>query len=207
MVRHKIKIICFAMLLFLTQTRAAGESPALSEYHVKAAVLYNFFKFIDWPPNKESENKDVFVIGILGAVDPFGSAFDDGAKEPICDRKLVVRQHGSFGDIAELKQRDINQYNEAILALRNCHILFICSSEARFIPQIFEAIVGAHVLTVGESRGFLESGGIANFILQNEKIGFEFNLVPCREAKIEIRSQLLRIAKRVIGKDKEDDKK
>jgi hypothetical protein len=84
--------------------------------------------------------------------------------------------------------------------------LFICSSEALSVPQILEAVGGASVLTASEIPQFLDAGGAVNFLLDKKKIVFEINLTMTKQANIEIRSQLLRIAKRVLGKAKEREK-
>jgi hypothetical protein len=206
MPKKRTIVIGLIVLLFLAPGIAAGESPALSEYQIKAGFLYNFIKFTDWPPQKMSERSDAFVIGVIGKENPFGSAFDAASEELIRGRKLVVLHFGPFDEIAKLKQDTSDKYNKAIGSLRSCHILFICSSEASSVPQILEAVSGASVLTASEIPQFLDAGGAVNFLLDKKKIVFEINLAMTKQANIEIRSQLLRIAKRVLGKAKEREK-
>jgi hypothetical protein len=200
MLRKKIFIIGCAISVFLLCGKASGESMPTTEYQVKAAFLYNFLKFIDWPPQKPTDSNDVFVIGVIGSQNPFGTAFDAVSKGLIRDRKLVVLRFEPFDKIVGLKQDSSDKYNQEIGSLRSCHLLFICSSEAPSIPQIFDAVSGAGVLTVSESPEFLEAGGAINFVLEKDKIVFEINLIPIQQANVEIRSQLLRIAIKVIGK-------
>jgi hypothetical protein len=206
MLKRRIIEIGLTVLLFLVPGIAVGESPASPEYKIKAAFLYNFLKFIDWPSQKMSKKSDAFVIGVIGKENPFGSAFDAASKEPIRDRKLVVLYSEPFDEIAKLKQGSSEKYDQAIGSLRSCHILFICSSEASSVPQILEAVGGASVLTASEIPQFLEAGGAINFLLDKEKIVFEINLTMTKQTNIEIRSQLLRLAKRVLGKAEEGEK-
>lgn len=182
---------------------ASGDSALTPEYQVKAAFLYNFIKFMNWPQQKPTDNNDFYTIGILGQENPFGSAFDAVSKDKIRDHQLTVKYFGAFSEIDNLKQADPAQYQQFITSLQNCHILFICSSEQSMIFNIIEAVKGAGVVTVSEVPQFLESGGAINFLLEKEKIVFEINLQTIGEAGIEIRSQLLRIAKRVIGNGRE----
>ena len=82
---------------------------------------------------------------------------------------------------------------------RTCHILFIASSEKAQLKRIFEDLRGTDVLTVGDTKGFAELGGIINFVLEDDRVHFEVNRKAADQAGLKISSKLLSVAKRVIG--------
>ncbi len=184
-----------SLVLFVTSfvLRAQADTTASREYQVKAAFLYNFMNFADWPEEKLSDNNEPITIGIIGK-DPFGDAF-----KPIQDKlvkgKKVVIQH--FQGLEELKKS--SEGHPQIEAIRKCHLLFVCQSEKGVLKEIINWVKDYSVLTVGDMEDFLESGGIINFVMEDNKVRFEINVATARNAKLKIRSQLLRLAKRVIG--------
>jgi len=87
-----------------------------------------------------------------------------------------------------------------IKALRKCYVLFVCSSEKKQLKQIFESVEARSVLTVGDVGGFLKAGGVINFVISEGKVRFEINATVAKQAKLKIRSQLLRLAERTVKK-------
>lgn len=193
--------IVLVIALFAAAQSVAGSAPS-SEYQVKAVFLYKLVMFVNWPAEKMGEANEPIIMGIIGQ-NPFGNA-DIISGERVGERKLIVRWFKTF---EELKKNEA-ELNQEIEALKKCHLLFFCASEKNSIGEIMKAIQGAHVLTVGDMSGFLESDGVINFIIRDEKVCFEINVAAAKKAGLEIRSQLLRLAKRVIGEDAaKDDKK
>jgi hypothetical protein len=80
-----------------------------------------------------------------------------------------------------------------------CHILFIASSEAARLKQIFESLRGTKALTVGDTKGFVEQGGMINFVLENSRVQFEVNRKAAEQGGLKISSKLLSVAKLVVG--------
>jgi len=184
---NKSSIIFITALLLLCSgifVYAAADKSGKSykEYQIKAAFIYNFMKFIDWP--KEQAGKKVFTLGIVGK-SPFGDAFDSIIKKKIKDKELVLKQFGGF---EQLEKKG---------SIKECHLIFICASEKENIKQIIETVKDSSILTISDTAGFLESGGIINFLFENNKVRFEVNVTAAEKAKLEIRSKLLRLAKRV----------
>lgn len=161
---------------------ALGAPPSQSpgEYQVKAAFLYNFAKFIDWPTNVSPDPNSPFILGIVGD-DPFGS-----------DLEQTINGKGINGRRLVIKRFKRGQ------ALEFCHILFISSSEQGRLPQILGSLKGSSVLTVGEVEQFTRSGGIINFTLKDDKVRFEINLGAAERAGLRISSKLLKLGE-VIG--------
>ena len=186
-----------SLVLFVTAftPQAQADPTASREYQVKAAFLYNFMNFVDWPEEKLSDNNEPITIGIIGN-NPFGDAFKPIQDKLVKGKKVVIQQ---FQGLEELKKS--SEEHPQIEAIRKCHLLFVCQSEKGSLKKIIDLIKDYSVLTVGDMEGFLESGGIINFVMEENKVRFEIDIAAARRAKLKIRSQLLRLAKRVVGQD------
>jgi len=168
-------------LVMLLLSGAHAQSPTAGEYQVKAAFLYNFAKFVEWPPGSFSGANAPYKICVLGR-DPFGQDLRDiTADKSLNGRRFEVNH------VTDLQQA------------RGCLILFICSSELGQMKQILGALRGSGVLTVGDTKGFAEMGGMINFVLENNRVQFEVNRKAAEESGLKISSKLLTVAKLVVG--------
>lgn len=157
---------------------AADAAPqTYEEYEVKAAFLYNFAKFVDWPEDAFPDAGAPLVIGILGD-DPFGGALEQIIKTRLINGRKTVIKHFK------------NQP-----AQEPCHVLFISPKERKSLPQILKALAGKSTLTVGEAENFTQLGGIINFVNRDDKVGFEINEDAAQRANLKISSKLLKLAK------------
>jgi hypothetical protein len=202
--KNKFHILVVFMLLaaVATSSAIAGNPDEVRERKIKAAFLYNFINFVEWPEEKMPDNDEPVVIGVIGMAEST-KAFKAIAKKEIKGKKIVVKQFedfcGAAKKIKESKSRD--KLNLAMESLKRCHIVFIsdCKSISKDDSSvIIDALKGVSVLTVGEKNGFLESGGIINFLTEEKKIRFEISLNSAKQNKVKIRSKLLKLAKRVI---------
>jgi hypothetical protein len=198
---YRLMVAAVLCLVLLTALNAQAEpsSAQYKEYEVKAAFIFNFLKFVDWPKEKMADDPNQITIGIIGK-DPFGSAVDIFKGKTIEDRKVVAMRFEGLEQLNKLAESDKNERLEAI---KNCHLLFICSSEQKQIREITDIVDKHAVLTVGDTEQFIESGGIINFFMEEGKIRFDINLAAAKKAGLEMRSQLLRLARKVI-KDEPD---
>lgn len=168
--------LCSACTLLLTLQASSAEWTL--EDKLKAAVLYNFAKFVEWPSEDfANDDKAPIVIGILGA-DPFGPEFDKAMLEKTASGRKVV----------------IKRYNNAKDA-RACHILFIAPSENHRLPQILAAVKGTNILTVGEAPRFTALGGVIRLYLEEGQVRFEINLDAVKRTKLQVNAELLQLAK------------
>lgn len=160
--------------------RAAGVSA--KEYEVKAAFIYKTARYVEWPQYVFEKPDSPIVIGVLGK-DPFGSILDKTVAEKTMD--------GRPFSISRFKSPE-----EA----RNCHILFVSSSEIGNLRQIREALKDGPILTFGDTPGFVDRGGMINFVAGEDesKIQFEANNKAAGKANLKISSKLLKLAVRVI---------
>ena len=176
----RIAILMVAVSLAPVVRAGFAQTPTSSsvEYQVKAALIYNFAKFVDWPP--EAAADDTLVVGVLGQ-DPFGPALEALQRKTVKDRPIQVKR---FATLDELEQ---------------CHILFISSSEEANLLEIFGAVSGASVLTVGETESFAESGGVISLVNRRTKVRFKINVSAGESSGLQISSHLLKLAEIVDG--------
>jgi len=153
------------------------------DYRVKAAFIYNFGKFVEWPASAFASADAPLVIGVLGG-DPFhGDCERIVANKSINGHPVIVRQISHPAG-----RRQTRDYSD----LKSCHILFISASESDNLPDILDALKGRSVLTVTDNLDhFAASGVMINFVMENESVRFEINDDAARRAGLKISSKLL----------------
>jgi hypothetical protein len=168
--------------LVLNTSRMAAAEVVPTEYQVKAAYLFNFVKYVEWPTNAFQNPTAPFLIGVLGQ-DPFGTDLERTiAGRTINNRPIVVRR---LADEADAKQ---------------CHILFISTPEKPRFEKILDSLRGSPILTVADADTFLELGGVIDFVTRDNKVRFRANLNSARASQLKISSRLLSVADAVVGK-------
>lgn len=196
-IRYIIVLLTMALLgRTLVPQAWAGAAPS-REYQIKAAFLYNFIKFVDWPNDKMAEPNKPIVLGIIGK-DPFENAFEPVIDKKVKGRKLVVERFKSIVELKRLGRSGKEELDRRIETLKKCHLLFVCSSEKECFKDIINALKKQPILTVGDSKEFFKSDGIINFVMEKKKVRFEINTACSKKSKLKIRSQLLRLAKKVV---------
>lgn len=152
---------------------AAADEPS-AEYGVKAAFLYNFTKFVEWPSGADRGDLVLCVFGD----DPFGSGLDRLTQgERLDGRRLVVRRPAETG------------------ALKSCHVLFVSRSERARVREILASVEDAPVLTVADLDGFLDQGGMIDLVLEQNKVRFQVRQDVAERSRLKISSKLLSLAK------------
>ena len=174
LIQRLLLLVLVALLAWPTGLRAG--SALQREYEIKAAYLYNFINYIDWPADALPPAGGTITIGIVGE-NPFGEALGPLNGKQIKGRKLVVKQITDAKDMAQ------------------CQIVFISASEKQRVAELLEKIKGARILTVSEIEGFAARGGIINFISEQNKVRFEINPDAARGLGLTISSDLLKLAK------------
>ncbi len=161
--------------------RAAASTPAPEEYEVKAAFLYHFAHLVDWP--EPGNPGDPFVIAVVGA-DPFGPVLDQVlAGKSVRGRPVVVERVATV----------------TAAAAAHARILFVGKTEDDQVRRVMAALAGQPVLTVGESPGFAERGGMIGFrVTPDGRVAFDINRQRAEQAGLRMRSQLLKLA-RIVG--------
>ena len=176
------------MLLLGGIGMAYAQNSKILEYQVKAAFLFNFAKFVEWPEHAFADSTAPIVIGIIG-VDPFGNDLDSMVVgQTIRGRNLEVKRFRRLAD------------------LQFCHILFISASELPRLKRILEKINNASVLTVSEVANFTNAGGIINMFNLENKVRFAINLNSAAHSGIKISSRLLKLAENITFTNHSNEK-
>jgi hypothetical protein len=197
---YNLIVLSSVLFMAVTAPKALAESSPSQEYQVKAAFLYNFLQFVDWPEEKLVDSNEPIIIGIIGN-DPFGSAFEPIKDKKVKGRAVVIKHFKGLEELKKSAEKDMPESSQEMEPLTKCHLLFICPSEQKNLKEIIDTVKDQSILTVGEMEGFLENGGIINWFVEEKKIRFEINTAAAERAKLKIRSNLLRLAKRVVEKD------
>ena len=152
----------------------------LPEYAVKAAFLFHFVEFVEWPAHAPHSDATV-TIGVVGR-DPFGDVLDRAVlNKTAAGRPLAVRR---FATVEEVEP---------------CHVLFISTSEVSRLPAILTRLGDHPVLTVGEADRFARRGGMIGFFFEEDKVRLEVNAAVAAAAGLRISSKLLSVA-RVVAR-------
>ncbi len=163
----------------VTLVWAAPSHEVSPEYAIKAAFLFKFGAFVEWPPIVFESASAPLVIGIVGE-DPFGAELDNIVKgRTINNRPIRI-----------IRARKIDQLSDE-------HILFISRSEMQHMDPIVEKLSGKNVLTVAE---FENPNIIIRFIVERDKVRFDVNLDQAHRAGLKPSSKLLSVARSTIGK-------
>jgi hypothetical protein len=163
-------------LLLGAALQLSAQAPAFDEYQVKAAFLYNFAKFVEWPPGTFANPTDPIGICIVGQ-NPFGSTLESMVQgKKVGERAFAVRR---LPDTQQAK---------------GCQILFIGAGEWKRVRALLDALKGSPVLTVGETDDFTSFGGVIAFQLEGPRVRIQIALEPAERAKLRISSKLLSLA-------------
>jgi len=169
----RLPACCLGLALVAFATAAVGDD--LPEYRLKAAFLYNFALFTEWPADTGS----TLNLCVYGR-DPFGEEIDALQGKPVGARCLVVRRITSSEELAA------------------CQVVFIVNPSGDGIARVLSTLRGATVLTVADAPGAARQGVALNMNVVNNKITFEANLSAARAANLKLSSKLLSLATEVL---------
>ena len=158
----------------------SGASDASREYEIKAAFIYNFTKFVEWPSRSLPGASDPIVIAVLG--------------DSPCAQALEQVTRGRLVNGHPILIKRVDSAKDAGTA----QLLFVGSSQQGQFDRMAAALAAAPVLTVGESPSFAAEGAIS-FVRQEDKVRFEINLNAATKAGLKISAQLLKLATVVRG--------
>jgi hypothetical protein len=152
-----------------------AEVSQLSENQVKAAYLFNFAKFAEWPGSAFPGAGAPLVLGVIGK-GPYGEAHDALTGRFAKGRKVSVRQFTRAEEVG------------------GCQILFIAASEKPRLKEILRALPASGVLTVSDMKHFCSLGGMIGLVTRGEKLLFEVNVGNAERAGLKLSSQMLKLA-------------
>jgi hypothetical protein len=169
-----------AVFVLVSAGQPISAAQAMNEYQVKAAYLYNFAKFVEWPARAFENSTAPIRLCALNY-----PSFDSELSQMVKGKTIAGRP------VAVVEVGNVEQ-------ARSCHLLFINSTQDKQAQHIIESLRDTSVVTVGESNGFVEKGGILNFVLVDDRVQFQINHKAANQAGLRISSQLLSLARLVI---------
>ena len=165
-----------AAWVFLAIPALQAQNPRPTDYEVKAAYLYNFGRFIEWPGKVTAAQGGSFTVCVLGR-DPFGPRLDATLAGETIGGKTIVAKRISNADESG-----------------NCRILFLSLTDESRLDKIIADLDKKAVLTVSDAPQFVTRGGMIQFVLEGNRIRFEVNLAATRRAGLSLSSELLKVA-------------
>ncbi|HKQ88699.1 MAG TPA: YfiR family protein [Candidatus Acidoferrales bacterium] len=169
-------LVCLSLIAAAPSHAQNSDSSDSSEYLIKAGFTYNFAKLMEWPAGSFAQSDSPIVIGVLGT-DPFNGTLDQVLKGKQANGRAFEVKHLKWG-----------------ADLRGCNILFVSDSETGHLDELFHSIKGLPILTIGETPGFAQRGGIINFVVEDNRVRFEIDVDAAKQANINISSRLLSLA-------------
>jgi YfiR/HmsC-like len=167
---------CAAAFALLASSAGGAATLEPTEYGLKSVFLYQFCRFMEWPQSAFASANDPLVIGIVGD-DPFGSLLREAVEgETYHGRPIRVEHYRTPRDI------------------KRCHILFVSRSLVDDMDEITSRVAGKNVVTVGETDGFLDHGGMIALTADRNKVHLRVNASSLRAANVDVSSKLLRVA-------------
>ena len=178
-----------------------AESAPSNEYKIKAALIYNILKFIDWPDETGADRENLnlsqdsprakeLVMGVLADDEIFRTCLSLQDKT-VKNRKIRL---------VRLRERDFR--DEDLKVLKGMDVLYLSRRSGLRkkvdLRKLLDALKGCSTLTFGEDKGFLEMGGIINFLKEENHICFEINLDAAKRVRLQIKTSVLKLAKRVL---------
>jgi len=161
--------LCFALY--------AAPASAQSEDQIKAAFLYNFARYVEWPDSAFASGSDAVRICMVGSGDFAAVVSKTVSGKSVGDRSVEVDTPANLA------------------AASSCHILYVGDSFDGNPQEVAASVEPASVFTVADREGFATGGGIANFIRTDNKVRFEINPGAAKKVGLKVSSRLLRLAK------------
>jgi hypothetical protein len=179
---RSLKALMTMIILAMLPATARGQ-PA-GEPQIKAAFVYNFLKFVEWPDAVFSGPSDSLVVGVVG----------DGPTTPVVMAFLAGKQAAG----RSIAVRRLAHPATGADVSRNIHAIFIGGSDARRARQVLEAWEGRGVVTIGEADGFAADGGVIALVVEGKRVRFDVNPGVAGLDSVRISSKLLALARTVF---------
>lgn len=174
--KHSLLIAVLTATLAVAPPSFAVGMP--TEGQLKAAYLFNFAKFITWPEDHSDGADAPIVIGVIGN-SPIACELGQIKSKTVKNRPIVIHRYQTLPEV---------------LADADCHMLYLCDTEAEEIRRILGQLGDAPVVTVSDASGFVEAGGQIQLVTKRHRLKFIINLDAIRERHIKIDSRLLSLA-------------
>ena len=169
--------VSWLVLFGAVSTHSAPQTPTAEVSQVKAAYLYNFAKFVDWPSETYRSADDPAVICVIG---------DD--RTSVALGRAIVGKRANGRRIEAMSPRSTDEF-------KSCNVLFIGFADKGRIVPILRSLAGSRVLAVGQADIFLSLGGMINLLEKEGTITLEIDPKATNSAGLKISSRLLVVAR------------
>jgi len=169
--------VCVALMLIasISQAKSVDSTKAFAPYQVKAAYLYYFAKFTEWPEGTAQVEADEFSICLLGE-DDIATALNSLTTRTVHHQRVGWRRISSSG------------------AAAGCHIVYIGAKQKEYLQPMLQALQQFPVLTISDSKGFAAAGGMVELAQKGNKIHFSINLQAAKQQNLRLNPYLLKLA-------------
>jgi hypothetical protein len=159
---------------------APAQPAAVSEQSVKAAFLYKFASYVEWPDSATAGSSPI-VIGVIGDGDFAEELAEITAGRTVTNRPLVIRRLDDDEPMDNVR----------------LDVLFVGDEERDELPRLLAATADKPILTVTESAGAIADGAVINFTLDAERVRFEVSLYAAEMSRLRLNARLLGVAQHV----------
>ena len=184
MIRRILSLVSLVLVLSGT-TLPQGSRDGESADKLKAAYIFNFIQFVEWPPRAFENDADTIVIGVFS----WQSVI----------RSLQAITEGETISAHPLAVRELKELPEA----KKCHVVVISGGAEETIQTILGSLRGSPTLTIGQAEGFAERGGAISLFVADNKLRFAINPMTIRNQKLRVSSKLLRLGT-IVGEMPEE---
>ena len=175
--RRRVSPLLVLLLLLAPAARSFAADPqTLTEYQIKAGFFFNFTRFVDWPESAFVTASSPILVCVLGETPLTDLVTDVALGKVVNGRAVSIRRVKASDD------------------LRRCNLLFISAEEERHTAEILASVKKTNTLTVGETPGFAEAGGMINFSIQENRVKLELNLEATTRAGLKVNSKLIAVS-------------
>ena len=179
-------LLVAGMLWVFWATPASAQVAKVREFSLKAAYLFNFTQFIEWPSSSFASAHAPIVVAVLGE-DPFGADLEQALRgKTVGGRSFQIRRSRRVEDLV------------------GGQVVYVCASEARRVPEILTRLQNTSALTVSDVDRFAERGGVISLYMDGNKVRFKVNLDAANRAGLKFSAQLLKLGK--VIRENQDDK-
>jgi hypothetical protein len=175
--RTTISPLLILLLMLVPPAGFAADPQTLTEYQIKAGFFFNFTRFVEWPENDFATPTSPIAICVVGET-PLTDLLTDVAVGRVVNGRAV--------SINRVKPTD---------DLRRCNLLFISAIAERRTAEILASLKKSNTLTVGETAGFPQVGGMINFFIEDNKVKLEMNLGAATRAGLKVNSKLIAVSR------------
>ncbi len=166
--------LCLLALVLVMAAQPARAQQAVSEYGMKAVLLFKLPQFVYWP---DTDGRPPRLTLCLAGDNPFGNLLERLARTPVGGRQVEIVQLSALGDNVP------------------CDFIFVSRSESASLDALLRKLAARRVVTVSDIPGFASAGGMVELTLSDERVGVTLNRRAAQKQGLEFSAQLLRLAK------------